>query len=162
MNENLNLVEILKDCPKGTKLYSTVFGEVKFNKINITSWNPICITLERDGKVHEYSAREVQQFCEMHGMTAVNQLYYGTAHNLYPHIINDEDYGENFINELANDKEFFMEMNSPDCVNQVPHEGIVIKKEDGIAHAWKLKTFAFMNWEQKELDKGIENVEDNS
>ena len=30
MNENLNLVEILKDCPQGTKLYSTVHGEVKF------------------------------------------------------------------------------------------------------------------------------------
>ena len=32
MNENLNLVEILKDCPKGTKLYSTVYGEVKFDR----------------------------------------------------------------------------------------------------------------------------------
>ena len=30
MNENLNLVEILKGCPKGTKLYSTVYGEVEF------------------------------------------------------------------------------------------------------------------------------------
>ena len=30
MNKNLNLVEILKDCPKGTKLYSTIFGEVEF------------------------------------------------------------------------------------------------------------------------------------
>lgn len=30
MNENLNLVEILKDCPKGTKLYTTVYGEVEF------------------------------------------------------------------------------------------------------------------------------------
>lgn len=30
MNENLNLVEILKDCPKGTKLYSTVYGDVEF------------------------------------------------------------------------------------------------------------------------------------
>ena len=30
MNENLNLVEILKNCPKGTKLYSTIFGEVEF------------------------------------------------------------------------------------------------------------------------------------
>lgn len=29
MNENLNLVEILKDCPKGTKLYSPIFGEVE-------------------------------------------------------------------------------------------------------------------------------------
>lgn len=28
MNENINLVEILKDCPKGTKLYSPLFGEV--------------------------------------------------------------------------------------------------------------------------------------
>ena len=34
MNENLNLVEILKDCPKGTKLYSTIHGEVKFVGIN--------------------------------------------------------------------------------------------------------------------------------
>lgn len=33
MNENLNLVEILKDCPKGTKLYSTIYGEVEFDGI---------------------------------------------------------------------------------------------------------------------------------
>ena len=33
MNENLNLVEILKDYPKGTKLYSPVWGEVYFEKI---------------------------------------------------------------------------------------------------------------------------------
>ena len=30
MNENINLTKILKDCPKGTKLYSTIFGEVEF------------------------------------------------------------------------------------------------------------------------------------
>lgn len=29
MNKNLNLVEILKDCPKGTKLYSTIYGDVE-------------------------------------------------------------------------------------------------------------------------------------
>ena len=34
MNENLNLVEILKDCPKGTKLYSPALGEVAFEEIN--------------------------------------------------------------------------------------------------------------------------------
>ena len=34
MNEKLNLIEILKDCPKGTKLYSTVYGEVEFDCIN--------------------------------------------------------------------------------------------------------------------------------
>ena len=29
----MNVAEILKYCPKGTKLYSTVFGEVKFSEI---------------------------------------------------------------------------------------------------------------------------------
>ena len=34
MNEKLNLVEILKDCPKGTKLYLTTLGEVEFCQID--------------------------------------------------------------------------------------------------------------------------------
>ena len=34
MNENLNLVEILKDCPEGTKLYSPALGEVEFVRIS--------------------------------------------------------------------------------------------------------------------------------
>ena len=34
--EELNLVEILKDCPKGTRLYSTIFGEVEFVEIHDT------------------------------------------------------------------------------------------------------------------------------
>ena len=34
MNENLNLVEILKDCPEGTKLYSTIYGDVEFVKVS--------------------------------------------------------------------------------------------------------------------------------
>ena len=33
MNENLNLVDMLKYCPKGTKLYSVVHGEVKLEAI---------------------------------------------------------------------------------------------------------------------------------
>ena len=33
MNENLNLVEILKDCPEGTKLYSTIYGDVEFVRV---------------------------------------------------------------------------------------------------------------------------------
>lgn len=34
MNENINLTKILKDCPKGTKFYSMIDGEVKFVKIS--------------------------------------------------------------------------------------------------------------------------------
>lgn len=33
MNENLDLVKVLKDCPNGTKLYSKCLGTVKFNKV---------------------------------------------------------------------------------------------------------------------------------
>ena len=33
MNENLNLAEILKDCPSGTKLYSPVYGDVELEKV---------------------------------------------------------------------------------------------------------------------------------
>ena len=33
MNENLNLVEILKDYPKGTKLYSPLVGEVELDRV---------------------------------------------------------------------------------------------------------------------------------
>ena len=35
MNENLNLVEILKNCPKGTKLYSTIYGDVELEEVRI-------------------------------------------------------------------------------------------------------------------------------
>jgi hypothetical protein len=41
MNKNLNLVEILKDCPRGTKLYSTIHGEVEFEKIRVKDDYPI-------------------------------------------------------------------------------------------------------------------------
>lgn len=35
MNENLNLVEILKDCPKGTKLYSPIYGDVELDEVSM-------------------------------------------------------------------------------------------------------------------------------
>ena len=52
MNENLNLIEILKDCPKGIKLYSSVFGEVKFDCIKEGYSNyPIRIILKNGAEV---------------------------------------------------------------------------------------------------------------
>lgn len=41
MNENLNLMEILKDCRIGTKLYSTVYGDVEFDGINKREEYPV-------------------------------------------------------------------------------------------------------------------------
>ena len=48
MNENLNLVEILKDCPKGTKLYSTIYGEVEFVGIDEESEYPITFITSKE------------------------------------------------------------------------------------------------------------------
>ena len=34
MNENIDLTKILKECPKGTKFYSILYGEVEFISVN--------------------------------------------------------------------------------------------------------------------------------
>ena len=43
MNADLNLEKILKYCQKGTKLYSTVFGEVKLEEVKENSKYPITV-----------------------------------------------------------------------------------------------------------------------
>ena len=121
-----------------------------------------------DGVVHEFSAREVRQWCEDHGLTPVIERYYGYAKDLYPDIVenqvpageNEPTWSERFMERLANDRRFYMELPSPDCNSKAPHEGLVIKKEDMRSRAWKLKCFKFLNKEQEELDKGEENIED--
>ena len=45
MNENVNLCEILKDCPKGTKLYSPLYGEVELVEIDFGDDYPIIVHL---------------------------------------------------------------------------------------------------------------------
>ena len=44
MNENIDLTKILKDCPKGTKFYSTVLGEVTFKDIVDDAKFPIIVS----------------------------------------------------------------------------------------------------------------------
>ena len=64
MNENLNLIEILKDCPKGTKLYSMIHGDVEFVSVSQLLEYPIEVKLSdnsfdsftNDGRINvEYS-----------------------------------------------------------------------------------------------------------
>lgn len=70
MNENLNLVDILKDCPKGTKLYSTMYGDVKFESINEDKSHPIIVRIDDDhtecfsidGKIYSFYYGECTLF----------------------------------------------------------------------------------------------------
>ena len=41
MNENIDLTKILEGCPKGTELYSSVYGKVRFEGISNSDFNPI-------------------------------------------------------------------------------------------------------------------------
>ena len=44
MNENIDLTKILKGCPIGTKLYSSVYGEVEFGSCTDVGLFPIRVT----------------------------------------------------------------------------------------------------------------------
>ena len=56
MNENVNLSKILRDCLKGTKLYSPLFGVVKFEEIS-EDWNFVCVRKCKDIWTFTYDAR---------------------------------------------------------------------------------------------------------
>ena len=50
MNENIDLTKILKGCPEGTRLYTTIWGEVTFIEVseNVCNLYPIMIYNECD------------------------------------------------------------------------------------------------------------------
>lgn len=67
----MNIAEILRKCPRGTKLYSPVFGEVELAKVSYDEEYPItCITkngvyglFTRDGLIFfDYSDTECMLF----------------------------------------------------------------------------------------------------
>lgn len=118
-----------------------------------------------DGVVTEFTPLQVNNWCEKNGLLGINTLYYGYVRDLYGTPENEKSEDFNYsawvIDKMANDSRFYMEQNSPDCANKVPHEGIVIKKEGSWSSAFKLKSWNFLNKESKDLEKGETNIEDN-
>lgn len=138
--------------PDGSYEYGKNF-DIRIYRITYT--NP-------DGMVHEFSAHEVQIWCKQHDLHAVKELYWGFAKDLYPDLdIHAEDWATQFCRRIKNDQgRFFMELDSPDCINSVPHEGIVIRIDDGKQAAYKVKAQRFLHKEDADYDKGIVNIED--
>ena len=54
MNENINLVKILENCPKGTELWSDDYGKVEFLCIDTSLQHPIR-TIRTDGNSSSYT-----------------------------------------------------------------------------------------------------------
>ena len=55
MNENIDLTKILKDCPKGTNLYSIIYGNVKFERFTGSKLYPILMRID-DRRTVSFSA----------------------------------------------------------------------------------------------------------
>lgn len=138
--------------PDGPYIYNEHFG-IKVYRVTYT--NP-------DGIVFEFSAKQVQQWCHKVGLDPVVEYYYGYAKDLYPELSLTEHWHENFLQRLCEDKNFYMEELSPTCKNKVPHEGIVLKIENSLSQAYKVKCFKFLEKETKQLDRGESNIESES
>ena len=64
MNENIDLTKILKGCPKGTKLYSTIHGEVTLIDSNDTSQHyPISVRINDETvEIFTYEGKLLNKF----------------------------------------------------------------------------------------------------
>jgi hypothetical protein len=88
--------------------------------------------------------------------------YKGAAKDLYSDLQNsDADQWRNeFLARLSNDSNFYMNENSPDCNNTVPHEGLVLRFENKPHQkALKIKCDKFYEYESKMLDTLNETLE---
>ena len=87
-------------------------------------------------------------------------MYHGTFAELYPEISTTEHWHENVLEALKVEKKFLMEQLEPMCINKVPREGFVVRKEnDPIKRAFKLKTTAFHLREASQVDAGEVDME---
>ena len=62
MNENINLCEILNDCPKGTEFWSDNFGKVKLINVG-TEWDTTIEVELSDGSSYYYTE---EGWCNKH------------------------------------------------------------------------------------------------
>ena len=87
-------------------------------------------------------------------------MYHGTFAELYPEISTTEHWHENVLEALKVEKKFLMEQLEPMCINKVPREGFVVRKEnDPIKRAFKLKSTAFHLREAAQVDNGEVDIE---
>lgn len=148
--------EIAGFLPSGKQIqkdydYGAEQGKYKIFIYRITQTNV-------DGKVYEYSAKQVQQWAWARGLVPVPELYYGTV----------IDFLGDFALETVNNKEeefyellkhWFTEKQCFLCNNEVPEEGCVVRVEGLDFEAYKLKSNKFYERETKLLDKGESDIE---
>lgn len=170
--------EIAEHIPKGYTLYGECLGYTKDGAWIQKDYDYGCevgdhrleiyrITFtNEDGLVTELTYPQIDEFCRKAGIECVHDIYVGRAGDMYgddsrEDYIDDQDHNwaEQFIQQLEKD---YNEKNCFMCNNEVPEEGIVVRKENLFScESYKLKSFKFLERETKQLDSGEENIEDN-
>lgn len=152
---------------------------------------PYRITVtDKDGNVVELSPEQIVKWSRSNGLELMHIFYTGTVLDHYKQLLvkhPNEDAKTNLESYEATEKlqkedyeaykkslEFFRisylqmleaeynEKDCPLCINQVPEEGIILRKLGHIDkfEAYKLKSKRFLSLETKELDAGVVDIEE--
>jgi len=136
---------------QGSWDYGCKPGEHKIYVYRITFTN-------NEGQVFEFSAKQVQDWCKLSGLTPVIEKFYGYAWEFVPYVDGqDTDEWRDLL--LAKIKELYNEKDCYLCVNKVPEEGVVVKVEGPLAEAFKQKSFRFLDKETRDLDTNKIDIE---
>lgn len=167
--------ELTGKIPKGITLYGECIGFTKDGGYIQKDYDYKCepkkfkiyiyrITFTNvDSQVFEFDCKQILEFCEKYNLNYKETFFfYGKVSELFnklnqkhelwlnPNLSNDRDFQEYFIKLLEleyNEKDCFM------CNNNVPEEGIVIRKQNLFDYeAYKLKSARFFEKESKDLD----------
>lgn len=115
-----------------------------------------------DGDIFELSHPQVQEYCKLVGLKMPETYYYGTAKDLFPDIIVDDQWHTNFLNKLM---ETYLEKDCHLCTSKpnIPAEGIMLRIDKPLTwQTYKLKSFRFLKKESEDLDLEQEPVLEDS
>lgn len=144
----------------GSKKSLVLKPQSKLEVYRITQTTP-------DGLVTELSYPEIKEFCDANNLTAPHLFFYGKAKEIHSELVSktsnvgtgeELNWSQEFVRKL---EELYNEKDCFQCVNKVPEEGVVIRKDKLVGcESYKLKSFRFLEMETKQLDKGESNVEE--
>ena len=133
----LDLVKILKDCPKGTKLYSVAHGEVEFDHVDSDKDYPIYITcndsfasftgdgkyyIEYDGECVLFPSKDQRDWSKF--KIPVLKFDYSTLQSFDKVLVRDSDHISwrcNFLSHLEHNRAY--------CVSSVWDQMIPYNEE---------------------------------
>lgn len=158
---------------KGMTIYAEIAGYLPTGSYIQSQYDYGCLTGQHkvfvyritqtnvDGKVHEFSAKQVQEWCKLNGLLPVPELFYGYAKDLF----NDErltlnNWRKKFLEEIKsryNEKDCYL------CTNILSEEGCVVRLDNKLnCEVFKQKSTRFLEGETKMLDKGIIDIEEDN